>query len=275
MNQPTAISIGFSPCPNDTFIFDALIHHKINNEYDWKVTLADVEALNQFAAQQHFDVTKLSFFAWLQLQEHYDLLESGSALGQGCGPLLISKKQLDLSSDAIRIAIPGKLTTANFLFSSCFSNLKNQTVPMLFSSIEDAVLSGDVDAGVIIHENRFTYADKGLQLIVDLGSWWEQTTQTAIPLGGIVIKKSYTEAEKKAIGNLIRQSTEYAFSQLPNLSSYVKEHAQEMDESVMRKHIDLYVNDYTLALGEKGHTAINHMKAYYEKALSTVEKNSQ
>ncbi len=265
MQHLPVITIGFSPCPNDTFIFDALVNRKIESPYQWEVHLADVEELNRMAFASTLTVTKLSFHTWLHLQNRYDLLESGSALGVGCGPLLIAKKEIDLNNPAIRIAIPGEMTTANFLFKSCYPHLKNNTVPLLFSAIEEAVLNGTVDAGVIIHENRFTYAAKGLHKIKDLGEWWETTTQAAIPLGGIVIKNTVAKAEQLVISNCIKQSTAYAFAHLPELAEYVKSHAQEMDEAVMRQHIDLYVNDYTLELGTRGHAAIQTMQDYFNR----------
>ncbi|MVT10857.1 1,4-dihydroxy-6-naphthoate synthase [Chitinophaga tropicalis] len=254
------LTLGFSPCPNDTFIFDAMVNGKINtNGLTFKTQLEDVETLNKWAMQGKLAITKLSFGVYRKVQDQYELLNSGSALGRGCGPLLIAKK--DIPQDKLKdckIAIPGENTTANLLFSIAFPEVKQKEV-MIFSDIENAVLDGRVDAGVIIHENRFTYQQKGLVKIIDLGEYWESTTGSPIPLGGIFIRKDVPDEVKQAVDKLVHDSLQYSYKHYPALSSYVTEHAQEMDESVMRQHIDLYVNDFSLGLGEAGRAAVDRL----------------
>jgi 1,4-dihydroxy-6-naphthoate synthase len=267
------LTLGFSPCPNDTFIFDALVNKKIDTEgLDFEVLLEDVETLNQWAMQGRLDISKISYGVLPLVLDRYDLLDAGGALGKGVGPLLISRKQIPHAEiPGCRIAIPGKHTTAHLLFSLAFPQAGNKKF-MIFSGIEEAVLTGEVDCGVIIHENRFTYQDKGLVKLLDLGEFWEATTRCPIPLGGIVFRKQQDafgnqqdpELQKK-IDRLIRKSLEYAFSQYPLLADYVKVHAQEMNEQVMRQHIDLYVNNYSLSLGEDGHKAIQTLLDTYAK----------
>ncbi|MBS1661983.1 MAG: 1,4-dihydroxy-6-naphthoate synthase [Bacteroidetes bacterium] len=257
-------TLGFSPCPNDTFIFDALVNKKIDTEgLDFEVFLEDVQTLNQWAMQGKLDISKISYGVLPLILDQYRLLEAGGALGKGVGPLLISRQAMPLANvDASTIAIPGQQTTAHLLFSLAFPDAVKKKF-MVFSEIEDAVLSGSVDCGVIIHENRFTYAQKGLVKLMDLGEFWEQKTGAPIPLGGIVMRERLDAALLKKVNGLIRKSLEYAFSHYPNLSDYVKEHAQEMDEAVMRQHIDLYVNNYSLSLGEDGGKAIQTLLATY------------
>lgn len=251
------LNLGFSPCPNDTFIFDAMIHGKIDTEgLEFDVLLADVEELNQKAFAEKLDITKLSYHAYGYLVDDYVLLDAGSALGNNCGPLLVSKSQLtDSQVNEGTIAIPGKYTTANFLLSLAFPNAKNK-VETLFSDIEKNVLSGKVDAGLIIHENRFTYQEKGLKKIIDLGEFWEKTTQMPIPLGGIVAKRTLDIDILHKINRVMKRSVEFAFKNPEATKDFVKQHAQEMEEDVMYKHIELYVNEYTRDLGSKGKTAI-------------------
>ncbi len=258
MSNKPVLSIGFSPCPNDTFLFDALVHQKIDTEaISFKPVIDDVESLNRKAFLAQLDITKLSFFAYAFLSDHYQLLDSGAALGKGVGPLLISKKEFKNPEDEIRsVAIPGKYTTANFLFSLFYPHIKVKK-EMVFSKIENAVLSGEVDAGVIIHENRFTYQQKGLFKIADLGTLWESSTGQAIPLGGIAIRRTLDEDLKLKVNSLLRKSVEYARSHPLAVMGYVKEHAQELDEEVIQKHIQLYVNDYSLDLGTQGREAIS------------------
>lgn len=284
-------SLGFSPCPNDTFIFDALVNKKIDTQgIDFAVQLEDVQTLNRWAMQGELDISKISYGVLPLVLDQYELLDAGGALGKGVGPLLIAKKPGNMAIsgseeglrakepgnmavsgseeglrakkpltlaeiDSCRIAIPGEQTTAHLLFSLAFPEARNKQF-MVFSGIEDAVLSGAVDCGVIIHENRFTYQDRGLVKLMDLGEFWEKETGVPIPLGGIVLKRSLGEGLAQTINGLIRQSLEYAFERYPELPEYVKQHAQEMDERVMRQHIDLYVNNYSLSLGEDGEKAI-------------------
>ena len=266
ITEPT-LTIGFSPCPNDCFIFDAMIHHKIDTEgLQFEVIMEDVETLNQKAFKGNLDISKLSYHAYAHLTKQYQLLNSGSALGDNCGPLLIAKNDnfSDIKSQIsnLTIAIPGKYTTANFLLSLAFPNAKNK-IEILFSDIEDAVLSGKVDAGLIIHENRFTYEQKGLKKIIDLGEYWETLAKAPIPLGGVVIKRDFSVELKQKINRVLRKSVEYAFANPDSSLSFVKANAQEMSEEVMYKHIDLYVTGYSLDLGREGKRAV---KLLFDKA---------
>ncbi len=259
------LTLGFSPCPNDTFIFDALVHHKIDTEgLEFEVTLADVEELNQKAFRKELDITKISFHALGYLLHDYALLWSGAALGNNCGPLLISKRLI--AKEAVKnctIAIPGKYTTANFLMSLAFPEAQNK-VEYLFSDIEKAVLQGDVDTGLIIHENRFTYHERGLKKIMDLGEYWESTTQKPIPLGGIAIQRTLPIEVQKKFNRILKRSVEYAFAHPSGTMDYVRAHAQEMEESVMRSHINLYVNEFSRDLKGEGEEAVEYL---YRTAL--------
>lgn len=259
------LTIGYSPCPNDCFIFDALIHGKVDTEgLQFEVLLEDVETLNKKALKGELDITKLSYHAFAYVLENYILLRSGSALGFNCGPLLIQdarRTMKDLNSNS-KIAIPGKLTTANLLLSIAYPNLTNK-VEYLFSDIENAVLSGEVDAGLIIHENRFTYQDRGLKKIMDLGEFWDSLIHAPIPLGGIVIKRNLSNDLQQKVNRLIKKSVGYAFENPESSMAYVKEHAQEMSEEVMKKHIALYVNNFSIDLGETG---INAVQLLFNKA---------
>jgi 1,4-dihydroxy-6-naphthoate synthase len=264
------LTLGFSPCPNDTFIFDALIHHKIDTEgLTFDVFFDDVETLNQKAMQGALDITKLSFHAFAYVINNYALLDAGSALGFGVGPLLICKKEnaeekiLNLKSHPdsyrdsnLRVGIPGKYTTANFLLGIAYPHLQNK-VELVFSEIENALLNNEIDLGLIIHENRFTYEDKGLYKILDLGSFWEKKTNCAIPLGGIVINRNLPLEIQQKVNRLIKKSVEFAFANPKSALPFIKEHAQAMEESVMYKHIELYVNQYSIDLGLEGRKAID------------------
>ncbi len=258
------IKIGYSPCPNDCFIFDALIHKKIDTgNFTFEPVLEDVETLNKWALDGKLEVTKLSYHAFIYVLDKYSLLRSGSALGFNCGPLIISKKEIKNPETEIKsIAIPGKLTTANFLLSIAYPQLKNKT-EMLFSEIENAVLNNAVDAGLIIHENRFTYEQKGLKKVKDLGEFWESLIHAPIPLGGIVANRKLDLKTRNEIGDLIKKSVEFAFENPESSMLYVKQHAQEMSEEVMKKHIQLYVNDFSVDLGEVG---MNAVKLLFNKA---------
>ena len=261
-------TLGFSPCPNDTFIFDALVNKKIDTgDVEIEPVLEDVETLNELALEGILDITKLSFPAFFAVAEEYALLDAGSAMGMGVGPLLVSKKNKLFTLEEINqspIAIPGVHTTANFLLSHAFPDAKNK-VPMLFSAIEDAVLSGKTNLGVLIHENRFTYREKGLIKQMDLGEAWEKETKMPLPLGGIAIKKEYGPAIAMNIEKLIRMSIDNARQAYPGLPDYVKQHAQTMSEEVMRKHIDLYVNDYSVSLGAAGKKAVETLYGVYQR----------
>lgn len=250
------LTLGFSPCPNDTFIFDALIHHKIDTEgLDFEVIFDDVETLNQKAFKADLDITKLSYHAYAYAVKDYVLLNAGSALGFGVGPMLICKNEQDLNNPNLKVGIPGEYTTANFLLSLAYPHLKNK-VEMVFSDIEQQLLNGHIDLGLIIHENRFTYQDKGLKKVKDLGKYWEEETNCAIPLGGIVIKRNLPAEVKEKVNRLIKKSVEYAFANPKSAVDFIKSHAQEMEEAVMYKHIDLYVNQFSVDLGLEGKKAI-------------------
>jgi 1,4-dihydroxy-6-naphthoate synthase len=251
------LSLAISPCPNDTFIFNALLHNKIDLEglkFDYQ--LHDVETLNKMAISGGVDLVKVSFFTYLLLQQNYVLLDSGSALGFGNGPLLISRKDYspeDLPN--LTVAVPGQYTTAHMLFRIASPGVKRKEF-MLFSEIEDAILSGKVDAGVIIHENRFTYEQKGLKKILDLGAYWEQLTGSPIPLGGIIARKGLGYNMINKLNRIMFRSVEYALKNPAEAMPFVRQHAQEMDEGVMEKHIRLYVNANTLSLGTGGKVAL-------------------
>jgi len=257
------LTLGFSPCPNDTFIFDALIHHKIDTEgLEFEVFYDDVETLNQKAFRGELDITKLSYHAFAYIVDKYVLLDAGSALGFGVGPMLICKddpeklrEQLQTTNCKLQIGIPGKYTTANFLLGLAFPNAINK-VELVFSDIENAVLEGRVDVGLIIHENRFTYQDKGLKKIIDLGDYWEKETGCAIPLGGIVANRNLPLDVQYKLNRVLRKSVEFAFANPKSGLDFIRQHAQEMSEEVMYKHIELYVNKYSVDLGDEGRKAI-------------------
>ncbi|MEJ6982494.1 1,4-dihydroxy-6-naphthoate synthase [Pedobacter sp. P351] len=262
------LTLGFSPCPNDTFIFDALIHKKIDTEgLEFKISYDDVETLNKKAFGNELDITKLSFHAFAHVANNYALLDAGSALGFGVGPLLLSKRPVsDHQSlvSSLKVGIPGKYTTANFLLSLAYPQLTDK-VEMVFSEIEDALLNGEIDLGLIIHENRFTYLEKGLYKVLDLGEFWEKETGGAIPLGGIVIKRELPEDVKLKVNRVLQRSVEFAFANPKSGLAFIRSHAQSMDESVMYKHIELYVNKYSIDLGQEGRKAIELL---FEKAQS-------
>jgi len=227
----------------------------------FEYVMEDVETLNRWADEGKLDITKLSYNSFLHNADHYALLHSGSALGKGVGPLLVSTPsalenwQDDEWRKQAKVAIPGRNTTANLLLSLAFPQIQNKT-EVVFSEIEQAVLTGAFDAGLIIHESRFTYAQRGLAKLIDLGDWWEHTTHAAIPLGGIVIKRSLGSDVAAQVDASIKESLAYSWKRYPELSSFIRDNAQEMEEDVMRKHINLYVNEYTDDLGEEGRTAV-------------------
>jgi 1,4-dihydroxy-6-naphthoate synthase len=271
----TKLSIGFSPCPNDTFIFDALIHGKIDTEgLEFVVHMADVEELNQMAFRGELDITKLSYHAYLHFLETYIMMDSGSALGNNCGPLLIKNSGSENPNRNDLIAIPGKYTTANFLLNYAFPELLNKK-EILFSEIELAIKNKEVTAGLIIHENRFTYADRGFEKVKDLGEYWEQSTGMPIPLGGIAIKRNLNKSLQEKVQRLIRKSLAYAFENPTESLSFVNQNAQEMDAVVMQKHINLYVNEYSLSLGGKGKSAIQYMYDFSvgKKLINSTDKD--
>lgn len=269
-------TLGFSPCPNDTFIFDALVNKKIDTEgFDFDVLLEDVQTLNVWAVNQKLDVSKISYGVLPLVLDEYILLNAGGALGEGVGPLLISKDKNLLSTiEDCEVAIPGVNTTAHMLFSYAFPAVRNKEF-LVFNEIEEAVLTGKADAGVIIHENRFTYQDKGLVKLMDLGEFWEQKTNAPIPLGGIIVRRDFDIEIQQKLERLIRKSIEYSFNNYPAISSFVSSHSQEMSEDVMRKHINLYVNHYSTDVGQKGKAAVEKLLKVYSdvNAFPSSHKN--
>ena len=263
------LTLGFSPCPNDCFMFDAMVHRRIDLEgLDFDVRMADIEALNSAAFAGGVDITKLSFHAFAYCADDYVLLDAGSALGRNCGPLLISQRPIspeEVAAGDLRIAIPGKYTTANFLLSLAFPRATDKS-ECLFSDIEAGVLDGRFDAGLIIHENRFTYADRGLKKIIDLGEFWESETGAAIPLGGIVISRRLPADVRQRVNRVMRRSVEYAFANRDASLPFVRANAQAMSDEVMYKHIDLYVNEYSVDLGLDGRRAI---EVLFERARNS------
>jgi len=257
----SSLSFGFSPCPNDTFILDALIHQKIDTrgyQFDW--VIEDVEYLNRKAIGGDITISKMSYAAFAQLTENFQLIPYGSALGKGCGPLLISRNKitdLDQIKEAT-VAIPGKHTTANMLLSLAYPDI-NKKSEMLFSDIENAVILGKTDLGLIIHENRFTYQDKGLFKVRDLGDFWEESTGYSIPLGGFAIKRDLDHQIKTDISDLVKESVAYAFKYPESSADFVKTYAQEMDSHVINSHIKLYVNEFSIDLGSHGKASIEYL----------------
>ncbi len=251
------LTLGFSTCPNDTFIFDAMIHQRIDTEgIEFDLLITDVEELNRETFKHQLDITKLSYHAFAYVSKNYSWLDSGSALGFNNGPLLISKANIYPDEvENLKIAIPGKFTTANLLLSIAYPKAENKQ-EYLFSDIEEAVLNNQVDAGLIIHENRFTYQEKGLKKIIDLGEFWQEKTQSPIPLGGIVVKRKHPLTLRKKINRIMKESVKFALENPAAGFDFVKQHAQEMNTEVMQKHINLYVNDFTQELGEKGKQAV-------------------
>jgi 1,4-dihydroxy-6-naphthoate synthase len=249
-----------------------MVNGRIDTEgLSFDTTLADIENLNNYALQNKFDIIKISYAFYPKISDKYQILDSGSALGYGNGPILVSKYPIDISKvESIQVAIPGINTTANFLLSIAFPGIQKK-IEIIFSDIEDAVISGRVDAGLLIHEGRFTYQKKGLKLIADLGKWWEQHTNLAIPLGGIMIKRALPEKIKISVNKILKNSISHAFRHPLEASAYIKANAQEMDNDVIHEHIKLYVNEYSLDLGPKGRKAIENL---FEKALGLHKSNS-
>lgn len=294
-------TLAFSPCPNDTFIFDALVNKKIDTEgLEFEVYLEDVQTLNQWALEGKMDFTKMSYGVLPLILDNYKLLNSGGALGKGVGPLLISNKELGIGTEEFRmrslrqnhnngehqtsniehptsnisVAIPGENTTAHLLFSLAYPNATNKKF-MVFSEIENYVLNNKNACGVIIHENRFTYQQKGLHKILDLGEYWEKTINLPIPLGGIVAHNSIEKSIAQKVDELIKESLEYAFEHYPMVSAYVKQHAQEMEENVMRQHIDLYVNNFSIDLGVEGKAAVVKLLEVYNNLHNKEKQNDK
>lgn len=276
MNNKTKISLGFSSCPNDTFIFDAMIHDKVNTEgLEFELFIGDVEELNRKAFSNELAITKISYNAYTRLTDNYILLDSGSALGENCGPLIIANERFDIKELASKkIAIPGVNTTANLLLSVAFPEVKDK-VEMIFSDIEKSVINGSVDAGLIIHESRFTYQEKGLNKIIDLGEYWEDLTKTPTPLGGIIAQRNLGNELLQKINRVLKRSVQFAFDHPKSGIDFIRQHSQEMSEEVMYKHIGLYVNNYTLDLGESGRKSVKTLfnKAKQLGLIDAIEKD--
>ncbi|MCU0410570.1 MAG: 1,4-dihydroxy-6-naphthoate synthase [Bacteroidales bacterium] len=264
------LTLGFSPCPNDTFIFEALVHRRVDTEgieYDW--FLADVEELNRRALDGSVDITKMSFHAYAWAANNYLLLDSGSALGRNNGPLVVSRRKIypDELNDAL-IAIPGRYTTANLLFSIFWPGAQRKR-EYLFSDIPEAVLSGEADAGLIIHETRFTYQAMGLQKVADTGEEWDKLTGLPIPLGGIVVHRSVSDDTAARVNRAIRRSLEYARANPSASLDFIRKNARELEAEVTREHINLYVNDFSLSLGKEGREAVERLFAVaYERKVT-------
>jgi 1,4-dihydroxy-6-naphthoate synthase len=266
------LTLGFSPCPNDTFIFDALVNGRIDTEgLEFDYFLADVEELNRRAFSSEVDISKISCHAYAYAAGNYIILDSGSAIGFGNGPLLISKHLSDAGIlNSARIAIPGKFTTANLLFSIAWPEALNKR-EYLFSEIEDVLLRDDADAGLLIHETRFTYNKKGLHKIADLGEFWERLTGLPIPLGSIVIHRRIPEEIALKFNRVLRRSIEYAGKDSLASCDFVTSNAKEMDSSVINSHIKLFVNDFTVDLGSEGRKALTQLFTIsHEKGITPV-----
>jgi 1,4-dihydroxy-6-naphthoate synthase len=254
------LSLGFSPCPNDTFIFDAMVHGRIDTEgLEFDYFLTDVEELNRKALTADVDITKISYHAYAYCAHDYLILDAGSALGHRNGPLLISKRKIGVDElPALSIAIPGKYTTANLLFSIAWPEIVNKK-EYLFSRIEDALLNEEVDAGLIIHETRFTYYKRGLHKLADMGEYWETLTGLPIPLGAIVVRRNIPDDIAQKVNRVVRRSLEYAYKDSFASYDFVAGNAREMDSTVMNNHIKLFVNEFTLNLGYKGREAVEEL----------------
>lgn len=260
------LKLAISSCPNDTFMFDAIINKKIDTkDYKFDLHIADVEQLNKMAFNSESDISKISFHSFFKVQESYQLLNSGAALGKNCGPLIISKRKIypDELSDC-KLAIPGENTTANLLMQIFFPKTVNKKA-YLFSDIEEVVLTNECDAGLVIHETRFTYEKRGLKLVADLGNVWEKNFSLPIPLGGIAIKRQLPENIKSDINNILKSSIEYAFANPSSAMNFMKHHAVELDEEIINKHVALYVNNYSLNLGIEGKKAVEKLGEEYGK----------
>ncbi len=270
-----SLSLGYSPCPNDTFIFYALVHGKINpSDLSFREILEDVETLNRMANRVQLDVTKASCHAYGHMRNRYCLLRSGGALGKGCGPLLVAREETDIQKlKGGTIAIPGRLTTAFLLLRIFDPSFKENVKVMPFDKIIDSVRIGEADAGLIIHESRFTYKKAGLKEVVDLGRWWEEETGLPIPLGGILARRDLGGDLIRRVEELIRASIEYAFSNRQETKSYIKKHSQEMEDDVIERHIGLYVNNYSLDIGDAGLHAVRELFRRAEES-GIIERSS-
>jgi len=264
-------SLGISPCPNDTFIFDALINRRVPLPFAVTAHMADVEELNTLACRGALDITKLSLAAALRVLDRYWLLNSGAALGRGCGPLVVARPGLAPEAfSTARIAIPGRLTTANLLLALS-SRFHGPRTEMVFDQVMPALLAEKADLGLIIHEGRFTYAEKGLSLVLDLGAWWESHTGLPLPLGVIAVRRDLGEHTALNIQEAIQRSLEYAYAAPEDSKEFIRAHAQEMDEAVMSAHIATFVNDFSRDLGDEGRDAVVTLLRTAQKELAAFD----
>jgi len=254
----SAIKIAISPCPNDTFMFWAMLHRQVDTcGMTFSVAMRDIEQLNRAATEQEFDAVKISYAHYPKVSQAYQLLTAGSALGFGNGPLLVSRRKVYPDEvPHLRIAIPGEDTTANLLLTMAYPTASNKK-EYLFSDIEEVVLSDEADAGLLIHETRFTYTQKGLRKIMDMGEYWENETGLPLPLGAIAVRRDLSGETKSQLNTVLRESVRYALQNPHAANDFVTLHAQAMSLDVCRKHIDLYVNEFSIDLGEKGTQAVH------------------
>ena len=264
------LSLAFSSCPNDTFMFHAMTHGLVDTSgLEFEVEVYDVEQLNHSALKGTYDISKLSYHGYFNVIDSYRMLDSGSALGWGCGPLLVCAQGNEgiVARDDIKVAVPGTYTTGALLYSMAFPG-KGTQIPMLFSEIEGAVQRGEADMGVLIHEGRFTYRSKGLALVRDLGQWWQETTQCPIPLGGIAVRRSLGEEIFCKLERILHASIEYAFAHPEASRDFVASFARELSPDIQKKHIDMFVNDYSLSLGEEGRRAVDELYSLWKSSGS-------
>jgi 1,4-dihydroxy-6-naphthoate synthase len=270
------LKLGFSTCPNDTFIFEALVNNRIDGHgLDFNLHLADVEELNKLAFNEVLDITKISIAAYPKIADKYLILDSGGALGNNNGPLLISKRKINTSElNKLKIAIPGFNTTANLLLSIAYPKITNKE-EYIFNEIETAILNNKVDAGLIIHESRFTYEKRGLLKVADLGEFWESQFNRLVPLGCIVIKRSLPKTTIELVNRMISESVSYAFNKPEISREFIKQNAQELDDDVIKKHIELYVNRFSIDLGPEGREAIKFLfqKGNELRLLPAIKNN--
>jgi 1,4-dihydroxy-6-naphthoate synthase len=270
------LSLGYSPCPNDTFIFYALAHGRIDaGGLLFEERLEDVETLNRMAFESSLDVTKISYNAFGNLRDEYCLLRAGGAIGRGCGPLVVAREKVTMDElRGRRIAIPGRNTTAFLLLQLFNPEFRENAVVMPFHEVMEAVREGDVDAGLIIHESRFTYPEYGLKQIVDLGEWWEGETGHPIPLGCIIARRSLGTDLTRAVDRIIGESVRYAFGHRDETNEYIKAHSHELKDDVINEHINLYVNEYTVDMGDDGVQAVQKLFGMAEDR-GIVKKSSK
>jgi len=254
------LNFAISPCPNDTYIFGGLFLKKVSFPFEVDFILQDVERLNKLCMQGQYDVIKVSCAIYSQVKDRYVLLRCGGAMGRGCGPVVVSKKGFSISEiQGKSIGIPGKNTTAFYIFKKAVPDFRGKIVELRYDKIIPAILEGDIDVGILIHEARFTYGEYGLELILDLGKWWEDTTSYPIPLGCILAKKELGEEIVRQIEDGIKRSIEYAEKNLAYIWPFIKQNAQEMDDSVIKRHIETFVNQFSKDIGDKGRGAIEFL----------------